>query len=128
MGKRTSRTIHWIEVRLREIGLKKSHLAHQLGIQPSRITDIINGDRAIKTAEIPKLAAALSLSESDIMGRIKGETFAPIGPVPDEFDADAEAFNLIDVVASVRALTAQERLELFRKLTPLVAALRPKAR
>lgn len=130
--KATATDSHWLEARLRVLGKSKADLAREVGLPASRISEIVGRKNApprkIKASEIPKFAAALKMRPDEILAHTSGESFAPIGPVPDEFDADAEAFNLIDVVASVRALTAQERLELFRKMTPLVAALRPKAR
>lgn len=123
---------HWLSTRLRELGMTKAELARAVGLPASRISEIIGrknaSPRKIKVAEIPKFAAALKMRPDEVLAKSGGESFTPIGDAPDEFDADAEAFKLIDTVASVRPLTSQERLDLFRKLTPLVAALRPKAR
>jgi phage repressor protein C with HTH and peptisase S24 domain len=54
----------WIGERLKELPSKnKSGLAAFLGLDPSRITEILQGRRRIQVAELPKIAAYLEMKE-----------------------------------------------------------------
>lgn len=60
----------WIEKRLREIGKKKIELGRAIGLPPSRISDIIHGNRRIHSHEIPQLSIFLELDMGMILNFI----------------------------------------------------------
>lgn len=47
-------------------GLKKAYVAEQSGFSRQEFADMINGRRLIKACDIPKLAEALGVKESEI--------------------------------------------------------------
>lgn len=76
----------WLEKRLAELGNRpdgpkknKLGLAHHLKVQPSRITEIIKGERKIAGREVRPLAEYLEWPEKTVMDYI---TPGPLRPVP----------------------------------------------
>lgn len=72
----------WIKDRIRSLrarGKSQTGLASALGIDPSRVTEIVKGDRQIKSAEVAPLAAYLEMTVAEVMAAIDGR--APEPPV-----------------------------------------------
>lgn len=67
----------WIEELLAERGLRKKDLATALDVPHPRITEIIRGDRAVHTDELPAFARILALSEREAVSRLTGRN-APL--------------------------------------------------
>jgi len=70
----------WIKDRVRFLrpqGKTQSGLAAALGLDPSRVTEIIKGDRQIKRSEVAPLAAYLEMTVADVMAAIDGLPPAP---------------------------------------------------
>jgi plasmid maintenance system antidote protein VapI len=109
----------WIEARLTAVKAKKKDLAAAISVSPTRITEIIAGKRKVKAAEVAALARVLKLSDADFLTQLNGGTESEAPPP----DADAAAFKLVDLVASIRPLTSDERYALYRAIAPEVAAL-----
>lgn len=63
----------WIETRLKEVKKKKIDLGKALGLPPSRISDIIGGNRRIHSHEIPLLSVFLDLNMGTILNYIHRE-------------------------------------------------------
>lgn len=63
-----SELIEWIKQGLAKPGKRKSGLAEALGRSPSTVTDILNGNRAVKVDEIPRVAAYLDLAPPALPG------------------------------------------------------------
>lgn len=57
----------WIGERLRALKKTKGSLAHVLGIDPARISEIIGGRRNVQMAEIPLMAEMLEMSTSQLV-------------------------------------------------------------
>ena len=57
----------WIERRLKELGKTKRSLAHFLGVQEPTISQVLEGSRQVKVAEVPKLAKFLNLATHDVI-------------------------------------------------------------
>ncbi|HJA57138.1 MAG TPA: helix-turn-helix domain-containing protein [Candidatus Bacteroides intestinigallinarum] len=47
-------------------GLKNIYVAERAGFTPQELSDMLNGRRLIKACDIPKLARAMEVKESDI--------------------------------------------------------------
>lgn len=47
-------------------GLKNIYVAEKAGFTPQELSDMLNGRRLIKACDIPKLALAMEVKESDI--------------------------------------------------------------
>jgi len=65
----------WIKDRIRLLrpkGKTQTGLAAALGLDPSRVTEIIKGDRQIKRSEVAPLAAYLEMTVADVMAAIDG--------------------------------------------------------
>ena len=65
----------WIKDRVRFLrpkGKTQTGLAAALGLDPSRVTEIIKGDRQIKSSEVAPLAAYLEMAVADVMAAIDG--------------------------------------------------------
>ena len=65
----------WIKDRVRFLrpkGKTQTGLAAALGLDPSRVTEIIKGDRQIKSSEVASLAAYLEMTVADVMAAIDG--------------------------------------------------------
>lgn len=65
----------WIKERIRFLrpkGKTQTGLAAALGIDPSRVTEIIKGGRQIKSSEVAPLAAYLEMTVGDVMAAIDG--------------------------------------------------------
>lgn len=72
-------TMIWIKDRIRFLrpkGKTQTGLAAALGIDPSRVTEIIKGDRHIKSSEVAPLAGYLEMSVADVMAAIDGRPSA----------------------------------------------------
>ena len=63
----TEKYLQWIEEGLRKTGKTRSGLAAHLGVAHPQVTRLLNGDRALKVDELPKIAEylGLALPESD---------------------------------------------------------------
>ena len=74
----------WIKDRVRFLrpkGKTQTGLAAALGLDPSRVTEIIKGDRRIKSSEVAPLAAYLEMTVADVMAAIDGRPPpAPMAP------------------------------------------------
>ena len=82
----------WIKNRIRVLratGKTQSGLAAALGIDPSRVTEIIKGGRKIKSAEVAPLAAYLEMSVADVMAAVDGRPPSPMASGPIESPAAA---------------------------------------
>ena len=69
----------WIKDRIRLLrprGKTQTGLAAALGIDPSRVTEIVKGDRQIKSSEVAPLAAYLEMTVADVMAAIDGRRTA----------------------------------------------------
>lgn len=51
---------------IKEKGLKNVYVAEKSGFAAQELSDMLNGRRLIKACDIPKLAHALAVKESDI--------------------------------------------------------------
>jgi phage repressor protein C with HTH and peptisase S24 domain len=73
----------WIKDRVRLLrpgGKTQTGLAAALGLDPSRVTEIIKGDRQIKRSEVAPLAAYLEMTVADVMAAMDGRPpRAPLG-------------------------------------------------
>ncbi|HWT62509.1 MAG TPA: helix-turn-helix domain-containing protein [Ochrobactrum sp.] len=65
----TEKYLQWIEEGLRKTGKTRSGLAAHLGVAHPQITRLLNGDRALKVDELPKIAEylGLPLPEGDVV-------------------------------------------------------------
>ncbi len=59
----------WISDRIRELGKKKKDLAEALGLPHTRISDIVNGTRALKVTEVKPFADFMNMSFDDVLRR-----------------------------------------------------------
>lgn len=109
----------WIEARLKAVGAKKIDLAAAISVPPTRITEIIAGNRKVKSNEVGPLARVLKMSDADFLTHMHGIAGQPSAPP----DTDAAAFKLVDLVSSITPLTSDQRYSLFRSIAPEVAAL-----
>lgn len=74
----------WIKERIRFLrpkGKTQTGLATALGIDPSRVTEIIKGERRIKSSEVAPLAAYLEMTVGDVMAAIDGRPPAAMGVI-----------------------------------------------
>lgn len=76
---KSARKNQWIADRLKEVGRKKVHLADALGVEPPRITDLINGAREIKATDLQPIASTLDLSLDYVFTKITGNVIRPNG-------------------------------------------------
>jgi|GEM_PF-734965 len=67
-------TYTWIELRLRELKKKKKELGIALGLPPSRISDIIKGNRRIQSQEISRLSAFLNMDATTVLKNIQEQS------------------------------------------------------
>lgn len=67
----------WIDQRLRQLGKTKMGLAEALGLEPARITEIIQGKRAVKVSEIPRMARHLDMDAGAVLAALAGESPPP---------------------------------------------------
>src|SRR3546814_7760118 len=58
---------HWIQDRLRQLGKTQRGLAKHMGLDPSRITEILNKSRGIKIEEAVEMADYLETSLDDLV-------------------------------------------------------------
>lgn len=73
----------WIEDRLTEIGGKKIDLAKAMGIAPSRVSDILNGTRAVAAFEARRMADYLRLPVAIVITNLLRATGALFSPESD---------------------------------------------
>jgi hypothetical protein len=64
--------MNWLKSRLMEAGRKPIELARHLGIPPSRVYEMLKGERKIQPREIPKVASFLSLSPAQLVVLMAG--------------------------------------------------------
>src|SRR5439155_17540635 len=57
----------WIATQLEHIGKTQAALARETGIDPSAISKMISGKRALQTDEIPAVAEALQVSAETLL-------------------------------------------------------------
>lgn len=55
-----------IRVIIAKKGFKNIYVAEKSGFTPQELSDMLNGRRLIKACDIPKLARAMEVKESDI--------------------------------------------------------------
>ncbi|MBL4740497.1 MAG: helix-turn-helix domain-containing protein [Sneathiella sp.] len=67
-------TYTWIELRLRELKKKKKELGVALSLPPSRISDIINGNRRIQSKEISRLSSFLKMDTTTILKNLQKQS------------------------------------------------------
>jgi repressor LexA len=80
---------------LRVRGKTKSGLARELGVQPARVTEMIAGDRTIKSAEIAPMARYLEMPEAEVLRLAAGD---------DQMREPAEApLSVVPVIGHVQA-------------------------
>ncbi len=90
----------WIENRLKEIGKKKSHLGADLGLPPSRISEIISGKRRIQTREVAQLSIFLKIDVTTILQHIHREKpnlsdlYTELIPVVGQLDEQQNSYRL----------------------------------
>ncbi len=90
----------WIENRLKEIGKKKSRLGTDLGLPPSRISEIISGKRRIQTHEVAQLSIFLQIDVTTILRHIHRENPNPsdlhteLMPVVGQLDQQENSYRL----------------------------------
>jgi len=85
----------WIKDRIRLLrpnGKTQTGLAAALGIDPSRVTEIIKGDRQIKSSEVAPLAAYLEMTVADVMAAMDGRL--PPAPMATGFAEPRAALGL----------------------------------
>lgn len=89
----TEKYLQWIEEGLRKTGKTRSGLAAHLGVAHPQITRLLNGDRALKVDELPKIAEylGLSLPESDAVPFAAG-----LVPVAVAGKVEAGSFREVD--------------------------------
>ena len=73
----------WISHRLSDLGRRKSELAAALSLDPARVTEIINGKRAVHIDEIAPMARLLEMTEMAVYCQLVGSDI-PDGLSPDE--------------------------------------------
>jgi len=69
---------HWFQDRLRHLGKTQRGLAKHMGLDPSRITEILNKSRGIKIEEAVEMADYLETSLDDLVGKL-GAAVASVG-------------------------------------------------
>ncbi len=89
----------WLEKRLAELKKPKSGLADAMGLPPARITEMISGDRQIRAAEVPAMAAYLEWPEIVLLSTISGGAVSPT------------ALGTVKVIGEVQAGVWREALE-----------------
>ena len=60
----------WIQQRLRQLGKTQRGLAQHMGLDPSRITEILNKNRSIKIEEAVEIAEYLETPLDDLMPKL----------------------------------------------------------
>ena len=55
-----------IKVIIAKKGLKNIYVAEKAGFTPQELSDMLNGRRLIKACDIPKLALAMEVKESEL--------------------------------------------------------------
>ena len=83
----------WLAWRLKEMGRTGQGLAHALGVNKSRVSEIIGGRRRVKAQEVAAMAAYLEMSESEVIARLIGrEAAGRPAAAPATAPVPAEAF------------------------------------
>jgi transcriptional regulator with XRE-family HTH domain len=81
----------WLRDRLRRLraqGKSHSGLAAALGIDPSRVSEIVRGDRKISASEVGPMSAYLGMSEGDVLAAITGKAVVVLDAQIDAAAAD----------------------------------------
>ena len=81
----------WLAQRLKEIGKTGQGLANALGINKSRISEIIGGRRGVKADEIITIAAYLEMNERDVISLLSGRRLEPSGSLAEQTPSSAYA-------------------------------------
>ncbi len=76
----------WFVDRWTEKGLSLRKVANLVGMDPSALSRVLNGDRKMKVLEIGKIASVLQVSNADVLARIEGRA--------DEEDKHMEAVEV----------------------------------
>lgn len=61
---------HWFQQRLRQLGKTQRGLAKHMGLDPSRITEILNESRSIKIEEAVEIAEYLETPLDDLVSKL----------------------------------------------------------
>ena len=63
----------WISKHIRDMGKRKKDLAEALGLPHTRISDIINGTRALKVTEVKRFADFMNMTTEEVLCRFSGD-------------------------------------------------------
>lgn len=69
----------WLARRLKELGKTGQGLANSLGINKSRISEIIGGRRGVKADEIITISNYLEMNEREVISLLSGQLLGPVG-------------------------------------------------
>lgn len=72
----------WFRERLADKGMSQRQLAKHLGIDPSSLTYMLKGERAMKMTEAPQIAAILGVPVQEVLTNAGVELDAPSRRVP----------------------------------------------
>jgi hypothetical protein len=92
VGKGKSMPMTWMKERLTEVGKRPIDLARHLNIPPSRVYEMLKGERRIQPREIPLIATFLNMTSQQIVGHLNVTDATPPVPV---FSADAPLGPLV---------------------------------
>ena len=70
----------WLARRLKELGKTGQGLANALGINKSRVSEIIGGRRGVKADEIITISNYLEMSEREVIALLSGTTVTAVTP------------------------------------------------
>lgn len=68
----------WINSRLKQLGKRKGKLADALGVQPARVTEIINGTRRVQGSEVLPLADFLEMDARQVSASLAKGDLVPV--------------------------------------------------
>lgn len=84
----------WVSTRIAELGKKKKDLAEALGLPHTRISDIINGNRALKVTEVQPFADFMNMSYMDVINRFSMKNADLNFSYPDQ---NSDNYDVIEV-------------------------------
>ena len=70
----------WLARRLKELGKTGQGMANALGINKSRVSEIIGGRRGVKADEIITISNYLEMSEREVIALLSGTTISNVTP------------------------------------------------